>query len=149
MKNINFFKISTLILIFINILMMFVFFNDKKKQKPREIIIEKLKFDEIQIKQYDKTIFVHQNNIKILDDSIRITKNKLYQLLKNDKINVSKKNELINKINSFQTKIENVHFNHFIEIKKLCKKDQLNDFNKLSDELSKLFSPKKMAKKND
>ena len=117
------------------------------KKMPREIIIEKLHFDENQIVAYDKTIKTHQETIRNLDDSIRITKNKLYQLLNNDTISTIEKDSLYTTLADYQKQIETTHFNHFIEIKKLCKKEQLNDFENLTQELSKLFSHPKRPKK--
>ncbi len=123
----------------------FLFFSKNEdgprgRKMPREIIIEKLHFDENQIVEYDKTIKIHQENIRNLDDSIRITKNELYQLLNSDTIDSVKKDSLFLKLADLQKQIETTHFNHFIEIKKLCKKEQLPDYKNLTEELSKLFS---------
>jgi hypothetical protein len=110
------------------------------RKMPREIVIEKLHFDENQILEYDKTILIHQKNIRDLDDSIRATKNELYQLLNSENIDNIQKDSLYLKLAGFQKQIETTHFNHFIEIKKLCKKEQLSDYKNLTEELSKLFS---------
>ncbi|WP_396179835.1 hypothetical protein [Flavobacterium sp.] len=111
---------------------------------PKEIVIEKLHFDKSQIAEYDKVILLHQQKIRSLDDSIRISKNKLYQLL-NENSNVdSGKDNLILTLANYQKQIELTHFNHFMEIKAICRKDQLADFENLTEELSKIFShPKK------
>jgi hypothetical protein len=110
------------------------------RKMPREIVIEKLHFDENQIIEYDKTILIHQKNIRDLDDSIRATKNELYQLLNSENIDNIQKDSLYLKLAGFQKQIETTHFNHFLEIKKLCKKEQLSDYKNLTEELSKLFS---------
>lgn len=110
------------------------------RKMPREIVIEKLHFDKNQIVAYEKTIHIHQKNIRDLDDSIRITKNELYQLLNSENVNNSKKDSLFLKLADYQKQIEITHFNHFLEIKKLCKKEQLSDYKNLTEELSKLFS---------
>jgi hypothetical protein len=112
----------------------------KERKLPREIVIEKLHFDENQIIEYDKTILIHQKNIRDLDDSIRATKNELYQLLNSENIDNIQKDSLYLKLAGFQKQIETTHFNHFLEIKKLCKKEQLSDYKNLTEELSKLFS---------
>jgi anion-transporting ArsA/GET3 family ATPase len=123
----------------------FLFFSKNEdgprgRKMPREIIIEKLHFDENQIVEYDKTIKIHQENIRNLDDSIKSAKNELYQLLNSDTIDSVKKDSLFLKLADLQKQIETTHFNHFIEIKKLCKKEQLPDYKNLTEELSKLFS---------
>ena len=39
-----------------------------------------------------------------------------------------------------QKRIEEANFKHFQDIKKLCKKEQMNYFSKLSEEFTRLFS---------
>ncbi len=121
-------------------------FLENKPPKPREIVIKKLGFDVNQIKQYDVTIIKHQNKIKALDDSIRNTKNKLYSRLKESSIEIDSNDSLVTQINNYQKEIEITHYNHFIEIKNICKKEQLEKFNVLTNELSKMFSGKRKPK---
>jgi periplasmic protein CpxP/Spy len=116
------------------------------RKMPREIVIEKLHFDENQIVEYDKTIKLHQETIRSIDDSIRNTRNELYKLLNSETIDSSKRDSLYLKFAGFQKQIETTHFNHFLEIKKLCKKEQLTDFNNLTEELSKIFNNRRKPK---
>ena len=121
-------------------------FGPKGRSMPRELVIKKLNFDENQVVAYDKTIKIHQNNIRNLDDSIKETKNKLYQLLNSDVLNTKEQDSLILKIAEYQKQIETTHFNHFLEIKALCKTEQLSDFRNLTDELSRMFSNRRPIK---
>ena len=116
------------------------------RKMPREIVIEKLHFDKNQIVAYEKIIEIHQNTIRDLDKSIRETKNELYQLLNSDKIDSVQKDSLFLRLASYQKQIETTHFNHFLDIKKICKKEQLSDYNDLTKELSSLFAPKRKPK---
>lgn len=123
----------------------FLFFSKdddgpKGRRMPREIVIDKLHFDKNQIKEYDKIIKKHRQSIKITDDSIRTTRNELYQLLNADSIDFVKRDSLYLKFASFQKQIETTHFNHFIEIKNICKQEQILDFKILTEELSKIFN---------
>ncbi len=122
-----------------------VFFGNKPP-KPREIVIKKLDFDTEQIKQYDVTITKHQNKIRNFDDSIRKAKNELYARLKESTSEIDSNDSLVNQINNYQKQIEITHYNHFIEIKKICKSEQLEKFNALTNELSKIFSGKRKPK---
>ena len=110
---------------------------------PREIIIEKLHFDDKQIAAYEKIILLHQQKIRSLDDSIRRSKNELYQLLRKESITEHLKDSLFLNLANYQKQIEQTHFNHFLAIKSICRADQLNDFENLTEELSKIFSPPK------
>ena len=113
------------------------------RQMPREIIINRLHFDVNQQKDYDKIIQWHKGEIKRLDSEIREAKIGLYSQLKESQLDLKVKDSLIAVINTNQKQIETTHFKHFEEVKKLCNKDQLEDFNELTEELSKLFSPNK------
>lgn len=117
--------------------------------EPKEIIIEKLHFDEAQQEEYEKLIQWHRGEITRLDDNIRNAKNELYAQLSQTKIDTKSKDSLIGVINSNQKQIEETHFKHFQDIKKLCHQDQLDDFNELSQELSRIFAPKPHGPKHD
>jgi hypothetical protein len=112
------------------------------RPEPKEIIIDKLHFDADQQKEYTKLIKWHRSEIARLDDNIRHAKNELYSQLNKADVNIKAKDSLITVINSNQKQIEETHFRHFEDIKKLCRKDQLDDFNGLTEELSRIFAPK-------
>ena len=140
-------SIIVIVLILLNIGLMAVFIFNKPPHPrhfegnggPKQIIIERLHFDEEQITAYEDLINEHREDIETKEIQLREAKEKLYALLATD--NQANKTILINKINSIQKEIEENHYNHFLEIKKLCNADQLNDFNDLSTELARLFSP--------
>ena len=114
----------------------------RHRAEPRKIIIEKLQFDENQQKEYEQLIFWHRGQINELDEKIRNTKKELYaQLIKNE-IEEKTNDSLITIISVFQKQIEATHFKHFQDIKKVCRKDQMQNYTDLTAELSRLFSPK-------
>ena len=113
------------------------------RQMPREKIINRLHFDVNQQKDYDKIIQWHKGEIKRLDSEIREAKIGLYSQLKESQLDLKVKDSLIAVINTNQKQIETTHFKHFEEVKKLCNKDQLEDFNELTEDLSRIFAPNK------
>lgn len=113
------------------------------RPNPREIIIERLHFDDNQQKGYDNIVQWHQGEIKKLDSNIRQTKNELYYQLNQTEVNLKTKDSLITLLNSYQKQVEETHFKHFEDIKKLCHQDQLEDFYELTEDLSKIFAPNK------
>jgi hypothetical protein len=119
------------------------------RPEPKEIIIDKLHFDDNQQKDYAKLIEWHHGQIEKLDGNIRNAKNQLYSELSQPETNVRAKDSLIAVINSNQKQIEETHFKHFEDIKKLCHKDQLEDFNDLTEELSRIFAPKPHRPRHD
>ena len=113
------------------------------RPNPREIIIERLHFDDNQQKEYAELIKWHRGEIKKLDSNIRQTKNELYSQLNQTEVNLKTKDSLITLLNSYQKQVEETHFKHFEDIKKLCHQDQFEDFNELTEDLSRIFAPNK------
>lgn len=76
--------IAVIVLVVVNLVTLSFFISKGpgdqlgRKAMPREIIIEKLHFDDKQIAAYEKIILLHQQKIRSLDDSIRRSKNELY-----------------------------------------------------------------------
>lgn len=108
---------------------------------PRNIIIERLHFDGDQVEEYEKLITEHQSAIRQIDDSIRMMKNELYHTLTSDSF--AGKDSLVDRLGILQKEIELTHYDHFARIKKICKPAQMEEFNKLTEELARLFAPGK------
>jgi protein CpxP len=109
-------------------------------QQPKEIIIERLRFDKEQQKKYAELIRWHRGTINAIETEIHQLKNKLYlQLLKN-KADTITRDSLINALADYQKQIEATHFRHFQDIKSICTPDQMDDYNDLTEELSRIFS---------
>lgn len=109
-------------------------------RKPKDIIIEKLHFDANQIQKYEDFIKVYRNTIDSLNNNSREIKAVLYTQLKQPTVNNKVKDSLIQLTLVNQKRIEEANFKHFQDIKNLCTKSQLEDYNSLTEELEKLFS---------
>lgn len=128
----------------------FLFLNGPKaggmlhggRPQPKEIIIDQLQFDTNQQQEYEKLIRWHRGKIDELDSAIRETKNELYSILGEDKIDENAKARLITRLNEYQKQVEETHFKHFEDIKKLCKPEQKEQFKALTEELSRIFAPR-------
>lgn len=114
-----------------------------KRPMPREIVIKKLHFDAEQVAQYVALIKVHQDSISAIDEQIKMYKNGLYHELAKTN-NQDLVDSLFVQIANAQTKIEKLHYDHFLDIKKLCKPDQLKDYDELTTELAKIFNPRQL-----
>jgi hypothetical protein len=136
-----------ILLLIINFISLAFIFNNKpgRREGPKDYIIEKLGFDENQTNEYQKLIDAHRTIVRQSDQKIHALKSQLYiGLNKNDKpINDS----LINEIAQVQIYIENIHCNHFKDIKLLCKPSQIRAYNALLLEMSDLFSPGKKPRR--
>jgi hypothetical protein len=106
---------------------------------PRKAIIQRLHFDDTQVVDYEKLIAAHRAAIDAKEAEIRVAKEGLYQLLGSD--DLTPRDSLIARIGAIQQDIEHIHFDHFKEIKALCKGDQVELFKELSGDLAEYFSP--------
>ena len=110
--------------------------------KPDKIIVEKLHFDNIQQQQYRKLITWHRRRIDNFDLQIKKNKQLLYFELSKENIDLKRKDSLISNLSFIQNEIETTHFQHFEDIKKICKPNQIKDFENLTKELTIIFSKK-------
>jgi len=113
-----------------------------KPERPKNIIIEKLKFDKSQIESYQNLIDNHIQEVKAAERKLNDAKTLYYQTLKSGNKEVA-----LEVLLAAQKEIEQIHFNHFEDIKNLCKPEQLEKFNELVDELGRLFSSQKPPKR--
>ncbi len=105
---------------------------------PKKMIIERLHFSPEQVQEYEALIKGHRASIRATEDSIRSAKNNLYQTLNSN--NAEQKDSLITKLSDLHQQIEQIHYNHFTDIRKICKPDQLDDFNRLTEDLARFFN---------
>jgi periplasmic protein CpxP/Spy len=112
--------------------------HPEKREGPKKIIIERLHFDSTQVAEYEAEIVNHRKMVRQLKDSISDTKNTLYHSLTTE--NFAGKDSLINLLCELQKRIENVHYDHFAQIKKICTPAQQEAFNKLTTDLAFYFT---------
>ena len=114
--------------------------------RPRNIVIEKLGFDEGQVEAYTILIEIHSASIKKHDGALLKLKNELYQQLLIDE-NTSTVDSLIEAMNVIQKQVEATHFAHFQDIKALCRYDQMEAYEEFVGEISRLFSRQRPPKR--
>jgi hypothetical protein len=153
MNKVKYLSIVTTILLILNILLIaFILLHKPNMNEPRgphghmhgprNIIIEKLDFDNVQIKLYDEKIKWHQEEMFRTQKDILALKRQLYSTL-NQTQNVTLNDSLILEINKVQNQVEHINIKHFEDIKTICKPNQMDKFKDLSTELADLFSPPK------
>ena len=113
-----------------------------KGEGPKHIIIERLHFDETQQKEYELLVVEHRRKTNELHEASKKIHDQLFSLLKGDTINQKESDALILEITTNQKAIEDLNFDHFNAIKKLCKGEQIALFNELVNDLGRLFAPK-------
>ena len=132
-------KIAVALLVILNMTLVFIMItNGKGNVGPKNEIIKKLNFDKAQINSYEILVTKHSLEVKTNRIKIKEIKNQLFNLLKED--DYSEKRTLIDNLQKLSLEVEHLNFSHFIDIKKLCREEQMEDFYNLTDELQSLFS---------
>jgi periplasmic protein CpxP/Spy len=153
MTKIKVLTISVIALVAVNIsLIIFIMLGPAmhrpKHEGPKSYITKKLNFDKAQEKAYDNLIIQHQQSIQEEENQAHTLKKALYSNLRSD--SPSNLDSIYQQLSEVQIKMEEIHFMHFLEIRKLCRKDQIPAFDELSNELEELFSRKPPRRnKND
>ena len=142
MEKRKFSNVVIILLILINIgLVTFILQHQKPHHEgPRHHIEEVLGFSDSQKKEFEIIIKKHQKNIRSMEKERFNLKKKLYKLLTDSDFNFEKRDSLIQLLSYTNFKVEQIHFNHFIEMKSICKENQLLKFTQLSNEFPKYFS---------
>jgi len=143
MKNLKYLQFIIILLVISNILLVLFIFLRKppRPEGPKNIIIERLHFDQRQIDEYQQLIDEHRNNIQRNEEEMMTLKSALYETLLNE--NAAEKDSLVKLIGKKQEEAEMINYNHFMDIKKLCKGNQQEDFKALAHDLGRLFSHKR------
>ena len=153
MSKLKWLSTAAIGLLLINLcLVLFLFFGNPPhaqegrrpfEQGPKNKIIDMLRFDKDQVEKYENLIKQHRTSVRLLEEGIREVKSKLYLTL-NEK-GSGAKDSLVNQLGDLQMQIENVHYNHFLEIKRLCKPNQQAYFTELTGNLVEFFHPEKQG----
>ncbi len=142
MNKLRFFTTATLILLGVNLLLLWKMTGNgiPPRDRPRKIVIERLGFNEAQIKKYDILIRKHREMVKKYNNEFRQLKNALYSTLSttNTALNTD---SLILLMGNKQQEIEQLHYRHFREIHALCTPGQEEDFQQLTGDIAAIFAP--------
>jgi len=116
--------------------------NDRMHRGPRNVIIKRLGFDNDQVAKYDELIKWHRYEIDNADGQIIKLKNTLYLGLTKP-TDRSQTDSIISEIAGVRKHIEEVHYKHFLDIRALCKPEQLTEFDELTSDMASLFAPER------
>ena len=138
-KNLN--RVLIAVLLISNLLLLgFIFFSKPPHPpRPKHIIVKKLGFDKEQIAKYEALIKTHREAMFQLESKMKVSKNELYSSLSKNEDKPAN-DSLLAELGKTQMEIEKLHYQHFSEIKKICRKEQIPAFETLSGELVNLFN---------
>jgi hypothetical protein len=109
-----------------------------KKAEPRdggkvaiEKMVKELGMNETQKKEFDSLREAHFSRIRPLFDSIRQTRQSLYNLIKEEKLNDSLATVYSNIISEKQTRADKLTINHFRTVRKMFTGDTLKKYDEM------------------
>ena len=105
---------------------------------PRNEIIDRLHFDAAQVSQYDSLIVTHRKMVGEKEKEIQGLRTSLFMGV-SDGIDANLKDSWVRRIGVLHADIQQIHFAHFLDIQKICKPEQQDDFALLTKDLSKMF----------
>lgn len=143
MKRLSLFRLLIAGLILTNLsLALFILLRPSgasSHRRPREIIIERLRFSPEQVRSYDELIEWHRSEIRKTDEQILELKTHLYSGIAGS-LPGAADDSLIAEIGRLQMHAETIHYKHFEDIRALCTPGQLPDFEALLEDIATLFS---------
>jgi Spy/CpxP family protein refolding chaperone len=159
MKKETLLTIAVLILIVLNVALLTVFYVNQGRPPftppfpgpntpagngpvPGKVIVERLKFDDSQQKEFMKLVQQHREKVQAIQEESRILHNELFDLLKEPQRDTSRVRALINSLGDNRKELEQLIFEHFAAIKALCKTDEQRKlFNIFIGELGETIGP--------
>ena len=105
---------------------------------PRNEIIDRLHFDAAQVMQYDSLIVKHRKLVGQKEKKIQGLRTSLFMGV-SDGIDSKLKDSWVRQIGVLHAEIQRIHYGHFLDIQKICKPEQIADFERLTKDLSKMF----------
>ncbi|MFZ1703817.1 MAG: hypothetical protein WAT79_05695 [Saprospiraceae bacterium] len=117
------------------------------EEGPKKMIAERLHFDADQYADYEALIKKHFDQIQKKDSMIIVSKNTLYACIRNG--NKMLKDSMLTNLGKLQMEVEDIHYQHFLDIGNICTEDQLKDYDLLLNDVAKLFSREKRNKPRD
>ncbi len=105
---------------------------------PRNEIIDRLQLDKGQVTQYDSLIVKHRKLVGQKEKEIQGLRTSLFMGV-SDGIDSKLKDSWIRQIGVLHADIQQIHYAHFLDIQKICKPEQHEDFALLTKDLAKMF----------
>lgn len=135
-------SVITLLLLTANIITLtMLWINKTAKEKPVdgpppgkqvfEFITNELRLDTVQQNSYKKLREAHQEGIRPLQDSIRMAKDRFFELLKEENTAETKIQDYSKRIGELEQQRDIITFKHFQKLRLICNKEQQIKFDSI------------------
>jgi Spy/CpxP family protein refolding chaperone len=118
--------------------------NDGRGGGAADFIVEQLKLDASQQKQFEELRHRHQDITRKAHDEDRRLHDIYFSLLKTDNPDKAKVDSVSSLIEAQRSRLESATFIHFQQLRQLCRDDQKKLFDATIDEITKRIAPKQL-----
>lgn len=113
----------------------------EEKNRIQQLLKDELGFDEMQVEQYLNMRQEHRKQVSLLQNEIRQIKKQMYDEVLQDKPQLMLPDSLLTIAQEKQVQIEQITFQHFLDLKKLCNQEQQDKLRLLIDEFFRKNPP--------
>lgn len=106
---------------------------------PKQMIIKKLALDSKQQEKFETLVKEHRKGMKALHEDIRQAKKTIYKDILD---HPAQKDSLLNDLSNKLMAVDEHNIDHLLKIKKMLKEDQMPAFNKMVDNIDRIFHPR-------
>jgi Spy/CpxP family protein refolding chaperone len=149
MNKLRFLTVTVILLLLLNIgTLVYLFISRQSQQGPpgregaADFIIEQLKLDPAQQKEFAGLRRQHQDIIRNARDEDRKLHDLYFSLLKTDAPDKATIDSVSLLIAEQRKQIESATFDHFQQLRKICRDDQKKLFDATIDEIARRMAPK-------
>jgi len=152
MESTKFLKLTIIILLLVNIATLIFMWSNHKRHGGHmpppphggagafEFLAEELKLDAAQIKQFDEMRTRHHENVRNVQEKSRDLHHRFFDLLATSDSSAAV--QLADSMAQIQKQIELLTFDHFKQVRAICKPDQQKKFDKVINEALHMMAPK-------
>lgn len=117
-----------------------------EKNDPAKFLVTELNLDEEQQKEFEKLRIEHHEQMKQMHDSMKVVHDNMPQLIVdgNDSVALHE----LEKMGTYQTKIEMYTYEHFKKVYALCNNQQKQKFTGVIEQMLKMLAPPPPGKKD-
>lgn len=109
--------------------------------EPPRFLVNKLHFTQEQTKQYDQLFRQHDEQVSAIKDSIRDTKERLFELLNTANPAADEVRRRAAKSADFQRELDEMTFEHFMQVRGICTPEQQKEFDVVIIDVVKHIAP--------
>lgn len=148
MNKTTFLTVALIVLLILNAVSLFILFHDHlgkndhqlhNGEGPANYIIEQLKLDATQQKQFADLRREHQDFTRKFHDEDRKLHDAYFDLLKTDNPDKTKVDSIASLMSVQHKQLEQFTFEHFQKLRAICRDDQKKLFDETIDDISKMI----------